>query len=83
MNKTIGEQIAFLRKREGMTQKELARKADIRQSTLSLIETGSHFHTRSLHPLLDVLGAEVQLCTSAFPEGAGKYEIRETVQKVG
>lgn len=66
-----------------MTQNELARKAQIKQSTISTIENGNHFNTRTLHAIMDVLGAEVQLCTRDFPEGAGKYEVRETIQKVG
>ena len=38
---TMGDRIAYLRKKEGMTQAELARRAKIGQSTLHAYESGA------------------------------------------
>jgi transcriptional regulator with XRE-family HTH domain len=57
----LGRAIAHLRKKHGMTQKELATLVGMGQSTLARFETGgvAEFGARKLLRLLEVLGHEI------------------------
>ena len=57
----LGRALARLRKKQGLTQKELAALCGIGQSTLARFETGgvAEFGSRKLLRLLEVLGHEM------------------------
>ncbi len=62
----LGRALAVLRKKQGMTQKELGALAGLGQSTLARFETGgvAEFGARKLLRLLEVLGHEMSFAAS-------------------
>ena len=61
MNTNIGGQIKKIRTQRGMTQEDLARKADISYVTLVKIEQGKSENPKikTLHKIAKVLGVKV------------------------
>ena len=60
----IGESIAFIRKRQDMTQAQLADKADIAITALSMIETGyRHPSKKILDKIAQVFGIAPEVIT--------------------
>ena len=59
----IGERIAELREERALTQVELAERARISPSTLSLIESGKveHPHVSTIRKLAKALGVEPEI----------------------
>jgi transcriptional regulator with XRE-family HTH domain len=57
----LGREVALLRQRQGLTQKQLAQLSGLGQSTLARFETGgvAEFGSRKLLRLLEVLGHEL------------------------
>ena len=58
----IGQILAELRKKKGLSQVELAKKAEITQASLSHIESGTKKpHKSTIEKLCEVLGMPVQM----------------------
>jgi len=58
----IGNRISFLRKLQGLTQKELAEKAGLQRTHISRIESGKYAVTiDTLDTIARVLGCKVDL----------------------
>ena len=59
----VGKRLASIRRSKGMTQKELAEKAEIGKTTLSGYELGQHdMSLFAFYKLSNVLGLKFPLC---------------------
>ena len=58
-SKQLGHAIRQLRRKKGLTQKQLAKLAGVRQPTVSDVENGKRSFTDILLRLLNSLGAEM------------------------
>jgi transcriptional regulator with XRE-family HTH domain len=77
---TMGERIAYLRKREGMSQAALARQAHIGQSTLHAYEAGNRpargMSVDIAMRLAHVFGVTVDYLCGAYDEEEKPYADR-------
>jgi HTH-type transcriptional regulator / antitoxin HipB len=72
--KQIGNVIRGKRKRQAMTQMELAARAGLRQASVSAIENGSpNTKLQTLLAVLSSLGLEFQICSRS----TGDWNIEE------
>lgn len=60
IKKLLGQRIKELRRKKGISQQELAERADIDQRSLSHIECGDTFPSRSLFDLAQALDIELK-----------------------
>lgn len=58
--KTLGESVKSERKKAGLTQEDLAKKAGLSQSTISDIERGRNESSREVMAIADALGVTVE-----------------------
>ena len=66
---TGGDVVRKLRIKRGLTSHELAIKAEIAQSTLSVIESGGDYRTSNLKAVAAALGFTVTQLWHLVPEG--------------
>ena len=82
----LGIAISMLRKVKGMSQEELAERADISRTHLSMIEAPGTAHSFSLEVLFDISDAlevdpTVLLNASLFPEDIIKNENKQEIRE--
>lgn len=64
IRKHIGRRVEALRAAKGMTQEELANKAQISRPNISSIENGKYnVRLDTLHKIAEALGVEIELIT--------------------
>jgi len=73
---TIGERIKALRLKKGLSQRELARQAGVRQATLADLETGIRTETRTdiARRLARVLGVTVDYLVGMYGDDESQQE---------
>ncbi len=62
----LAHEVRFLRKSHKMTQEQVAKKADMPQSVIARIESGSHsFSTSTLFRIAQVFNRQISLTTNS------------------
>jgi transcriptional regulator with XRE-family HTH domain len=69
--KAIGHRISHVRKQVGMTQAELAKKADVSLKFMSMMESGANVSLKTLLSVTDALGMDLKeiLKVKGLPKG--------------